>query len=145
MHGSLLPPARLLDIQASWAVLSPRADAWATAFYRRLFAADPAVAALFRYAEPDSQRRKLLDMLGAIVTGMADAPRTIPVLVDLGRRHRDYGVVPAHYPLVGRCLLEAFDEVIAGAADQPTCQRWRAAWDELYGVLATAMLRGAGA
>lgn len=132
-------PEHLLLVRDAWDHLEPRAEALVAGFYARLFAADPAVKELFRYADPAEQPKKLLDMLVTIVHGLAEPARIRPVLEDLGRRHVDYGVVPAHYDTVGRALL--------GAIEAELGPRWTpamaAAWTALYGDLRATMLAGA--
>jgi NAD(P)H-flavin reductase len=64
-----------------------------------------------------------------------DLDRLVPVLQQLGRDHRKYGVQAEHYPLVGEALLATLEHFLG--------ERWdaalAAAWTEAYGVVAKVM------
>lgn len=51
-------------------------------------------------------------------------------------KHAAVGIKPAHYPIVGKHLLEAIAEVLGEAATPPLI----AAWAEAYGLLADAFI-----
>jgi hemoglobin-like flavoprotein len=97
-------PDQVRLVQDGFAVLAPRADEVAAAFYGELFALDPALRAMFP-ADMAGQRRKLMTALAAAVRAL-DRPWTIaPALEALGRRHAAYGVRDGHYDTVGAALL----------------------------------------
>ena len=58
----------------------------------------------------------------------------IPVVKQIGHKHRSLGIKAEHYPIVGTCLLRAIKEV-AGAPDEVLN-----AWGEAYGVIADAFI-----
>ena len=44
-----------------------------------------------------------------MVAGLADLKTVAPVLRRLGRAHQGYGVIPAHFAIVGQALLGALE------------------------------------
>lgn len=106
-------------------------------FYESLFARHPAVRPLFP-ADMEGQQRKLETALELVVHRLADQETLVPLLEDLGRRHADYGVLPAHFEVVGHQLLETLEEV-SGPAWNPELRR---AWAHAYDRIAHVMVRG---
>ena len=74
-----------------------------------------------------------IGMLGPDVSPLLEA------LKDLGARHFEYGVVPAHYPIVGEALICTL-EVALGKKWTPKVKQ---GWTAIYGIVSTAMLEGA--
>jgi len=122
-------------VQQSWALVIPIAPQAADLFYANLFALDPALKHLFK-GDLQDQGQKLMQMIGAAVGKLNDLDTLVPVLQQLGRRHGGYGVVPAHYAVVGAALLKTLAEGL-GAAFTPGA---RQAWTEVYGVIASTMI-----
>ncbi|MHB8696125.1 MAG: globin family protein [Solirubrobacteraceae bacterium] len=127
-------------VKESWRQVAPIAPTAATLFYDRLFALAPSVRPLF----PDDmteQKRKLMKMLGTVVAGLEQLDKIVPAAQALGRRHAAYGAVPAHYDVVGECLLWTLGQ---GLGDGFTPQV-REAWIAAYGSLASTMIDAANA
>lgn len=80
-----------------------------------------------------------MTMLGAVVNGLRDLHKIVPVAQDLARRHVAYGVTAAHDPKVGQALLDTLDRGLGPACDAPT----RAAWTAAYGTLSGVMIAAA--
>ena len=66
--------------------------------------------------------------------------KLVPAVESLGVRHAGYGVVDKHYGTVAEALLWALEQ---GLGDTFTAEV-KAAWTEIYGLLATVM-KGAAA
>jgi hemoglobin-like flavoprotein len=133
-----------LDLQAletSFDLVAPRGTELMDAFYRRLFAAAPAVRPLFAGTDLRKQKTMLLRLLGLLRTSLRDLGSIVPVLHDLGARHVAYGARPEHYPIVGAVLIDSMAEV-AGDAWQPRHER---AWQAAFDIVAGAMRDGASA
>ena len=64
----------------------------------------------------------------------------VEVLKNLGRKHKVYGVLEAHYPIVGEALIGTLSDAL-GDNFTPDI---KAAWVELYGVISSTMIAGAG-
>ena len=67
--------------------------------------------------------------------------RTLAELQHLGRRHKDYGVVDAHYATVGGALLLTLSQGLGDAFTDEV----RDAWTTAYGLLASTMSEAANA
>jgi nitric oxide dioxygenase len=133
-----MTPDQVRRVRDSFALLAPGADEAAAAFYRRLFARDPALRALFP-ADLAAQRRKLVAAL-AMAIGALDRPTALaPALEALGRRHAGYGVEDGHYATVGAALLATLKDQLGPRFDAET----RAAWTACYGLIAGVMRTGA--
>ena len=132
-----MSPEAAAEIRATWALLTPHADAVADDFYRRLFAQDPQAAALFSHVDMATQRRKFMSMLAELVRVLDDPGLLVSEAVPAGRRHVAYGARDTHYAAVGTTLLQAIEHAL-GPAFTPDA---RDAWRELYGLVAAVMRR----
>jgi nitric oxide dioxygenase len=133
-----MSPEQVVAVRDSFARLAPQADAVGLAFYGRLFALDPSLRRLFA-ADIAPQAKKLMQMIGYAVARLDRPDELIPAVEALGRRHRGYGVAPAHYDTVAAALLATLADGL-GAAFTPAV---REAWTAAYTALATAMQQGA--
>ncbi len=83
-------------------------------------------------------------VIGAVdkAVGMLEAQdmdSLVAMLKPLGKRHVKYGVIEAHYPIVGEALLGTFSDALG---DKLTAED-KAAWEEIYGVISSTMIEGA--
>lgn len=125
-------------IRETWAVVEPRSDEVAQFFYGMLFSLAPNTRELFA-VNMQVQRSRLMRALVHIIQ-MIDRPDDLrPFLRQLGRDHRKFGVVSAHYEAVGTALLAAIKR-FAGESWTETVER---AWAEGYTVMASAMIEAA--
>ena len=125
-------------VQDSFKKVAPIADTAAAIFYTKLFELDPSVQALFK-GDMKEQGRKLMSMIGIAVKGLNNLKTLVPAVQKLGQRHVGYGVKEEHYNTVGAALL---DTLAVGLGDDFTPEV-KAAWTEVYGVLATTMKNAA--
>ncbi len=95
-----MTPEQVDLVRSSYAALGDQRRAVARDFYRRLFAADPAVEELFGY-DADVMAVKFSDELAAIVEAIVSFDAFASRLRDLAARHVGYGVQTRHYRLVG--------------------------------------------
>lgn len=130
-----MTPQTIALVQDSFRKVAPIAGTAADLFYDRLFETAPELRRLFPTDMAD-QKRKLVYMLSIAVNGLAALDMILPAVQDLGRRHGDYGVTPAHYDAVGSALLWTLAEGL-GRDFTPEME---AAWAETYGLLASVML-----
>ena len=125
-------------VQESFALVLPIADQAAELFYNRLFEIAPELRSMF----PDDiseQKKKLMAVLKVAVNGLKNPDKLIPVVQELGVRHKNYGVVDDHYGVVGEALLWTLEQGL-GDAFSPEVHE---AWVEVYGLLATVMKEAA--
>ena len=127
-------------VRASFAAIAPRADELTQLFYGLLFQIAPETRDLFP-ASMEVQRTRLLRALIHFVQ-MVDRPDELAVFLrQLGRDHRKFGVVGAHYDKVGEALVGALKE-ISGPHWDPAVEH---AWLRAYGLLSQVMAEAADA
>jgi len=127
-------------LQASLALVAPRADELVASFYDQLFAEHPTVRSLFPPVM-DMQREKLLKAIIALVTHYDTPEQLMPALTTMGRNHVRYGAEMDHYAAVGNILLATLSR-FAGDAWTPEIE---GAWTRAYTFAAGAMMQGAEA
>jgi hemoglobin-like flavoprotein len=125
----------IVRVQRSFRDVVPVAEAVGTLFYARLFKRYPELRPLFP-ADMDAQAKKLVQILAVAVNGLHRLDAIKPAIEDLARRHLAYGVVDAHYPMVGDTLLWTLEQALGAAFTPPV----RAAWSEAYRVIGDIMI-----
>ena len=68
-----------------------------------------------------------------------DLDGVVAVLKDLGKKHKRYGVLEVHYPIVGEALIGTLSDALGDAFTSDV----KDAWVELYGVISSTMIAGA--
>lgn len=122
-------------LRESFDLIGPNKDAFAEAFYNRLFEKYPATRQYFASTDMAKQARTLAATLAVVVAGVEKGENLVPTLQSLGGRHKTYGVVPEHYPIVGEILIETFRTTL-GPRWTPAYQD---AWVQAYTVIAQVM------
>ncbi|MBE9498418.1 flavohemoprotein [Streptomyces sp. GKU 257-1] len=125
-------------IGASMAELERSADSATAYFYALLFVQYPHLREMFP-AAMDGQRDRLFRALLTAVRLFDDGKLLGEYLAGLGRGHRKYGTLPAHYPAVGECLMAA----IARYAPDTWGPRTEAAWVRAYTAISQTMIDAA--
>jgi len=97
-----------LLLRSSFDLIAPDKDQFAEAFYQRLFEKYPETRAFFANTDISKQARSLAATLAVVVAGVEKGEDLTPTLQKLGARHKTYGVLPEHYPVVGEVLIETF-------------------------------------
>ena len=108
-------------------------------FYSHLFLSHPEARALFPVSMAH-QRDRLFAALGDVVARVDDLEALVPILQQLGRDHRKFGTVAAHYPAVGASLLATLEHF-----DDEWTPELAKSWSEAYDVVATVMIEAAEA
>jgi hemoglobin-like flavoprotein len=135
-----MTPEHIAMVQRTFADVLPMADTAATLFYERLFVLDPTLRSLF-HGDMQEQGRKLVAMLQMVVVRLSRLEELVPIVQQLGVRHRGYGVTDAHYATVGAALLWTLEQGL-GERFTPEVQ---AAWTSAYTLLANTMRAAAAA
>ena len=141
------PPSRCSNISTTFAVC--------ILFCYRIFELAPAALDMFSfgheglaadsealYKHPLFKRhaKGVVNMLDTAIGMLGpDVSPLLEALKDLGARHFEYGVIPAHYPIVGEALICTL-EVALGKKWTPKVKQ---GWTAIYGIVSTAMLEGA--
>ena len=121
-------------LQASFALLAPRAEMLADTFYRRLFAQVPAVRELF----PDdlsTQQKKLVAALVMVVRNLRTPEALREPLLEMGERHAGYGAKPEHYPVVRDTLIGTLAALTGDTWNDQLAADWRSALDSVANVM----------
>jgi hemoglobin-like flavoprotein len=129
-----MTPDHIALVQRSFADVLPIADSAAALFYERLFVLDPTLRSLF-HNDMQAQGRLLMAVLKVAVEGLSRLEELVPLVQQLGVRHRGYGVTDAHYATVGAALLWTLHQ---GLQERFTPEV-QAAWTSAYTLLADIM------
>jgi NAD(P)H-flavin reductase len=125
-------------MRRSFERVAANGDEVALFFYSHLFLSHPETRSMFPVSMMQ-QRDRLLTALGHIVAKVDEVDDLVPYLQQLGRDHRKFGTLAAHYPAVGESLLTTLAH-FAGRDWTPELEDdWRAA----YELIAKVMVEGA--
>ena len=125
-------------VRSTFAMIQPIAGDAAALFYDNLFRADPNLRHLFK-GDMTHQGQRLMGMIGSALQLLDRPGALLPVLRTLGARHVGYGVRASHYGTVGAALILTLEQGLGHAFTAEA----RAAWVDLYGVIARTMQEGA--
>lgn len=132
-----MTPDDIALIRRQFAATRGLEQAFAAAFYARLFQIDPTLRPLFPHDLTD-QGAKLMKTLSFAVAAL-DRPEALqPAVFALGQRHASYGVTAAMAAPVGAALLDTL-AVALGDGFTPEA---RATWGAAYGALVAMMAEG---
>jgi NAD(P)H-flavin reductase len=106
-------------------------------FYSHLFLTHPETRELFPVSMAH-QRDRLFSALGDVVARVDDLDSLVPILQQLGRDHRKFGTVAAHYPAVGASLLATLEHF-----DDEWTPELAKDWTEAYTLVAEVMVQAA--
>lgn len=139
-----MTPDQITRVQDSFKKVAPIADAAADLFYDRLFEIAPEYRPLFPENMRD-QKKKLMAMLGTVVTNLHRTEVILPAAKKLGRDHAGYGVTAAHYAPVGAALLWTLGKGLGDAFTPEVEEAWAAAYSLLSGVMIEASAQASAA
>lgn len=107
-------------------------------FYQMLFEQHPELLNIFNHVNQKQGRQQtaLANAVYAAALHIDKLETILPVVKQVGHKHRSLGVKPEHYPIVGSTLLAAIKDVLGDAATDEILQ----AWAEAYGVIADAFI-----
>ncbi|TKC86320.1 NO-inducible flavohemoprotein [Trinickia terrae] len=125
-------------VKATVPLLESGGEALTTHFYKLMFSEYPEVRALFNQAHQASGEQPR-----ALANGVLMYARHIDQLEQLGglvsqivNKHVSLNILPEHYPIVGKCLLQAIHEVLgAEIATDAVIEAWAAAYGQLADLL----------
>ncbi len=127
-------------LKETWALAESLGDEVPLFFYSHLFVSHPELRGMFPVSMA-TQRDRLVGALGRIVSSVDQLDEVVGFIQQLGRDHRRFEVIAAHYNAVGASLLATLKHFLG--------ERWTdevaAGWAEAYGVIATVMVQAAEA
>src|SRR3954469_17230429 len=124
-------------MRANFAKAAATGDEAPLYFYSHLFLSHPEARALFPVSMAH-QRDRLFAALGDVVARVDDLEALVPILQQLGRDHRKFGTVAAHYPAVGASLLATLEHF-----DEEWTPKLAKDWTEAYTLVAEVMVAAA--
>jgi NAD(P)H-flavin reductase len=127
-----------LALQRSWDQVTRHGEKVPLYFYSHIFVSHPEVRSMFPLAMA-SQRDKFVSALGRIVSHADRIENDADFLRHLGRDHRKYAVVAAHYDAVGASLCATLKHFLGPQWDEDLAAQWTAA----YQVIARIMVEAA--
>lgn len=127
-------------LKASWEAATEHGVQLPLYFYSTLFLDNPPLREMFPPGMA-GQRDKLVAALGNVVSNIDELDAVLPLIRQLGRDHRKFGVIADHYPAVGNALLTTLQHFLG---DQWT-NELAADWSEAYTVVAKVMVEAANA
>lgn len=134
----MLSPATIDIIKSTVPVLEKHGTDITKRFYELLFSNHPELLNVFNHAN-QKQGRQQAALAGAVYAAaqhIDNLEAIIPVVKMIGHKHRSLGIKAEHYPIVGRNLLAAIQDVLGLSATDPVVL----AWGEAYGVIAAAFI-----
>ncbi len=121
-------------LRKSYDQLSADSEAFTEFFYNRLFEMDDSIRSMF----PESmtqQKKKLFQTLGVAVKA-AEKPESIrAALKTLGQKHVEYGVINAHYDLVGCALVDSIGEFLQLDPSDPLLTIWSKLYRDVSSIM----------
>lgn len=129
-----LPPADRRRIRETLDAVRDVAIPLTLLFYGRLFELDPSARRLF-HNDIARQGQKLLDTLTALADSLDDFDAMRPRLIDLGRRHAEYGVRSNQYETMITAFVWALGHALGADFDQTTRDAWRMMLTEVSHVM----------
>lgn len=132
--------SRINLVESSFAKIKLYKTPFTEYFYNQLFDKNPELRPLFAHTSIEAQSKKLFAALVLLVENLRHPKELERILLPLGQRHKDYGVIPKHYPIIGSVLLDSLRHFLK--------ENWTSeiseAWEETLGNVVEAMLIGAG-
>ncbi|GHH96785.1 NO-inducible flavohemoprotein [Neobacillus kokaensis] len=125
-------------VKSTVPVLEQHGEAITTRFYQLMFGNHPELLNIFNHAN-QKQGRQQRALAGAVYAAAAyidNLEAILPVVKQIGHKHRSLGIKPEHYPIVGKHLLLAIKDVLGDAATDEVID----AWAKAYGVIADAFI-----
>lgn len=126
-------------IKSTVPVLEEFGEAITTRFYTMMFQNHPELLNIFNHANQKQgrQQQALANAVYAAAANIDNLENILPVVNQIGEKHRSLGVKPEHYPIVGKYLLLAIQDVLGEAAAPEIID----AWEKAYGVIADVFIQ----
>jgi NAD(P)H-flavin reductase/hemoglobin-like flavoprotein len=124
-------------MRANFAKAAATGDEAPLYFYSHLFLSHPDTRQMFPVSMAH-QRDRLFSALGDVVARIDDLESLVPILQQLGRDHRKFGTLAAHYPAVGASLLATLEHF-----DDEWTPELAKDWTEAYTLVAEVMIAAA--
>ncbi len=124
-------------VQNSFVPVAKNQEKAGDLFYEYLFELDPTLQSLFN-KDVNIQKRKFMNMLTALVSGLSDVDGMMPALLELGKKHRGFGVGIENYGTIGAALLSSLEKIIGKSWNEDQRQAWISVFTFLAVTMQTA-------
>jgi len=119
--------AQIEMLERSFKLLAPDALELVSHFYSTLFKRHPDVKPLFAHTDVQEQKKKLIAALQLVINNLRHPEKLGKALAELGKKHQQYGALPAHYDAVAGTLLEVMSEMAGESWSREIEDAWQAA------------------
>lgn len=135
----MLSEKTIAVIKSTVPVLESHGEQITKRFYQMMFSNHPELLNVFNHANQREgrQQKALASSVYAAAANIDKLETIIPVVKQIGHKHRSLGVKPEHYPIVGNHLLLAIKDVLGDAATDEIIN----AWAEAYSVIADVFIQ----
>jgi nitric oxide dioxygenase len=125
-------------IKSTVPVLEKHGETITTRFYQMMFGNHPELLNIFNHANQKQgrQQKALAGTVYAAAMYIDNLEAILPVVKQIAEKHRSLGILPEHYPIVGKHLLMAIKDVLGDAATDEIID----AWAQAYNVIADAFI-----
>lgn len=105
-------------------------------FYQKMFSNHPELLNIFNHANQKKGRQPtaLFNSVYAAAKHIDNLETILPVVKQIGHKHRSLGVKAEQYPIVGKHLLLALKEVLGDEASDDVIDAWKEAYDVIADV-----------
>lgn len=135
---SMLDKKTIETVKSTVPVLEEHGTAITSQFYQLLFRNHPELKNIFNQSNQRQGRQPqaLANAVYAAALHIENLEAILPVVKQIGHKHRSLNIRPEHYPIVGENLLKAMKLVLGDAATDDIID----AWAKAYGVIADVFI-----
>lgn len=125
-------------IKGTVPVLQQHGETITGRFYDLMFQNHPELLNIFNQTnqKKKTQRTALANAVIAAAANIDQLGKIIPIVKQIGHKHRSIGIKAEHYAIVGKYLMLAIKDVLGETATPVIMQ----AWEKAYGVIADAFI-----
>ncbi|MBT2696711.1 NO-inducible flavohemoprotein [Bacillus sp. ISL-40] len=125
-------------IKSTVPVLEKHGEKITTRFYQLMFGNHPELLNIFNHANQKQgrQQKALAGTVYAAAMYIDNLEAILQVVKQIAQKHRSLGILPEHYPIVGKHLLLAIKDVLGDAATDEIID----AWAQAYNVIADVFI-----
>lgn len=131
--NDMLSEKTMQIVKSTAPVLKERGTEITVCFYERMFNAHPELKNIFNMSRQKTggQPKALAFTVLQAAENIDRLEALLPVVEQIGHKHKSLQVKPEHYPIVGKHLLEAIEIVLGEAATPEILQAWAEAYEEI--------------
>ncbi|WKA48992.1 NO-inducible flavohemoprotein [Geobacillus zalihae] len=131
-----LHPKTIEIVKSTVPVLETHGEQITKRFYELMFSNHPELLHIFNHANQKQgrQQRALAAAVYAAARYIDQLDAILPVVRQIGHKHRSLGIKPEQYPIVGKHLLLAIKDVLGDAATDEVITAWAEAYEAIASV-----------